>query len=1111
MRCKKIILSVAAFFTVLSLAGVASAQTLLYQWNFDNGTTTTTTPGITAGGGNLALSDASGSGAAGNTVVFNPTGGPGAGGFGTAVGALVANGQGYNGGNTAVGLGTLTGLGNLSAFTVSFWFKMGMSASNTLPRFVSVGTNITYDAGGKGTGNTAPGFGTFVNAWTGAGVFPATQLQHGVAGSLGVTTWLSTLGGATLIASNTWYYQAITYDGAKVTTYLGPMNSNAVQVSQVTAALGALNFGTNGVILVGNLDGGTMRALSYGSIADVRIYNGAQTLAQLVNVQTNAASSGNTNRPTATVPVISPTVIYVGSSITLTSVVTGSAPIFFQWQTDGSGGTLTNIPGATNSTLVTTPFKTGAFQYDLIVTNSYGSATSAVAVATVQPLAGTANVYVNVASNLSTVAGSLYGMGTAVYDNQNGNAALPNLLIQSGVNTLRYPGGSYSDVFHWSVSRPTLGGANGYGLSPSFGGGYGFGYMGPKTDFGNFVSLLTNSQCQAVITVNYGSGQQWSAGHTNLIVPATNAEPTEAAAWVAYANANTNIFGTVNDVTLGVDSLGNDWKTAGYWAMLRAASPLGADDGFNFLRIGRKTPLGIRYWEIGNETYGTGYYVSNGYDGYSVNYAVPYPYSTTTRYGNTNLSPAAYGKGVKNFSQLMKLVDPTIKIGAVVTAPPDDYSWDVYGGQHWTPQVLAQCATNIDFVIAHWYPYAGSLADGGSLLSGVSATIPTMINGSSSHTGASAGLRDYINAVRPDGTNVQIFITEFGYTGSLTNSLNGEPIVGPVNGLFAADAYANWMELGVSNVDWLEMNKNTFLGDGNPPVPGTTYYAIQLTHNMAGVGDRIVGAVSDVALLRAHAAVQSNGKVGVMLLNENLTNSLTVTVTVPNYTNLASSGVMYQFGTNNFNGGSQTPATGPTTNTISVSGNSVTVTVPPYTMAVLTIPVATNTPPLLAAISNRTVNVGQTVAFTASATDTDSPPQTLTFTLLAGTTNSMLDTNSGAFSFRPLVTQANSTNTFTLMVADNGSPVLSATQDFSVMVNPLTPSAVSSVTINGLFGFKVGGQPGPDYAVQVSTDLVSWTTVFITNSPPMPFQWMDTNTMASPAQFYRIKAGPPLP
>jgi len=194
-------------------------------------------------------------------------------------------------------------------------------------------------------------------------------------------------------------------------------------------------------------------------------------------------------------------------------------------------------------------------------------------------------------------------------------------------------------------------------------------------------------------------------------------------------------------------------------------------------------------------------------------------------------------------------------------------------------------------------------------------------------------------------------------------------------------------------------------------------------------------------------------------------------------------------------------------------GNQITVLVPAYTMVNLLIPPApTNTPPVLASIGNQTVNVGQTVAFTASVTDTDQPPQTLTFNLLTSPGNAALNTNSGAFSWRPLVTQAGTTNAFTLKVADNGSPSLSATQSFTVTVNPLAQPGLSSIGLsNGLIGFQVSGDIGPDYAVQGSTNLADWITLFVTNSPAMPFLWTDTNTATLPAQFYRIKAGSPLP
>ncbi|MFZ0826187.1 MAG: beta-galactosidase GalA [Verrucomicrobiia bacterium] len=170
---------------------------------------------------------------------------------------------------------------------------------------------------------------------------------------------------------------------------------------------------------------------------------------------------------------------------------------------------------------------------------------------------------------------------------------------------------------------------------------------------------------------------------------------------------------------------------------------------------------------------------------------------------------------------------------------------------------------------------------------------------------------------------------------------------------------------------------------------------------------------------------------------------------------------------------------------------------------------AANTAPTLAPIANQTVNVGQTVALNASATDT----QTLTFSLLsapASATLTQLNNTNAAFNWRPKVTDANTTNPVTLKVADPSS--LSATQSFWIVVNPLTlPIATSFTLNNGQFGFQVGGQVGPDYAVEVSTDLVNWSTLFMTNPPLMPFSWVDTNAAALPAQFYRIQVGPPLP
>ncbi len=179
--------------------------------------------------------------------------------------------------------------------------------------------------------------------------------------------------------------------------------------------------------------------------------------------------------------------------------------------------------------------------------------------------------------------------------------------------------------------------------------------------------------------------------------------------------------------------------------------------------------------------------------------------------------------------------------------------------------------------------------------------------------------------------------------------------------------------------------------------------------------------------------------------------------------------------------------------------------------ATLTVGNTAPTPPL---VSDQTVNVGVTVNINDSATDPDVPPQILTYTLLSAPGGATLDSNSGAFSWRPPVGAADTTNLITVVVTDNGSPNLSGTNSFNIIVNPVTQPTVSTVSYaGGQFTFAVNGQVGPDYEVQVSTNLAggNWTSLYTTNSPPSPFTFTDSNAGTVPVQFYRIVVGPPLP
>jgi hypothetical protein len=170
-----------------------------------------------------------------------------------------------------------------------------------------------------------------------------------------------------------------------------------------------------------------------------------------------------------------------------------------------------------------------------------------------------------------------------------------------------------------------------------------------------------------------------------------------------------------------------------------------------------------------------------------------------------------------------------------------------------------------------------------------------------------------------------------------------------------------------------------------------------------------------------------------------------------------------------------------------------------------------SSPPTLSPIADTNINAGVTLVIDSVATDTNTPPPTLNFSLLSAPGNATLDTNSGVFTWRPLVTQANTTNPVTIEVYDSGMPGLNATQSFNVTVNPLTRPSVTSSTVGGQLQLTVAGEVGPDYAVQVSTNLTGWQTIFTTNSPPTPFNWIDPNTSTFPVRFYRVVAGPPLP
>jgi glucuronoarabinoxylan endo-1,4-beta-xylanase len=233
----------------------------------------------------------------------------------------------------------------------------------------------------------------------------------------------------------------------------------------------------------------------------------------------------------------------------------------------------------------------------------------------------------------------------------------------------------------------------------------------------------------------------------------------------------------------------------------------------------------------------------------------------------------------------------------------------------------------------------------------------------------------------------------------------------------------------------------------------------------------------------------------------------------------AGAAISQTFNLTNFTAGSVTPWI--TSSNLSLAVQSpVTVSSASFTYTLPALSVVTfvgqgitsppNTPPALAPIADQTINAGVTLVITNAAADTNPPPQTLTFSLLSAPTNATLtplNNTNAVFTWRPLVSQANTTNPITVKVADSAS--LSATNNFKVIVNPLAQPTMSSINVSGgQVSLVATGAVGPDYTVLVSTNLTSWQVLLTTNSPVTPVTLVDTNFGAYSVRFYRIQLGP---
>jgi hypothetical protein len=176
---------------------------------------------------------------------------------------------------------------------------------------------------------------------------------------------------------NNWYHVAATYDGTNVILYWTKMSASVVADNPLKTnalAVGASFGSVQGPLGIGNRTRGAGTEAFQGAIDEVRISNIARSPTEMLNLS---------GAPAVGLPSINPTKspIYAGTVVTLNASVSGSGQLFYFWQTDGaSGGAITNIPGANTNPYAfsTAGMSPGKYQFNLVVSNSFGSTTSSI-------------------------------------------------------------------------------------------------------------------------------------------------------------------------------------------------------------------------------------------------------------------------------------------------------------------------------------------------------------------------------------------------------------------------------------------------------------------------------------------------------------------------------------------------------------------------------------------------------------------------------------------------------------------------------------------------------------------------------------------------------------
>ncbi|MGD0830584.1 MAG: cellulose binding domain-containing protein [Terracidiphilus sp.] len=203
------------------------------------------------------------------------------------------------------------------------------------------------------------------------------------------------------------------------------------------------------------------------------------------------------------------------------------------------------------------------------ITGTSGTTTATTTIALT--VNGTTDVTVNPASKGLAVTNQLLGMNMASwYDIVVNQAAIVPAFETAGIKAVRWPGGGWSDVYHWATNTNCL-------VAP-----YGTDAGEPQANdtFANFVNdLVIPAGLDVALTADYGTDAACTGP----------GQPSEAAAWAANA---LSLGITVSHMTVGNEVYGATWEedlhspannpaeyastmigSSGWYDTIKAASP----------------------------------------------------------------------------------------------------------------------------------------------------------------------------------------------------------------------------------------------------------------------------------------------------------------------------------------------------------------------------------------------------------------------------------------------------------------------------------------------------------------------------------------------------------